>query len=107
MKGKELMVRERGQMGPVARPIKITKDSPGGLPGCPPRQGHTLMGLTFMALSSRIGSAFVLKLKNQVPSSSFGQTKVGCRLIAGPISKSKRVAHHFEIQTKVRSRLCL
>ena len=33
-----------------------------------------------MALSSRIGSAFEVKLKNQVPSSIFGQTKMGCRI---------------------------
>lgn len=33
-----------------------------------------------MALSSRIGSAFGVKLKNQVPSSSFGQTKMGYRI---------------------------
>ena len=57
------------------------------------------MRLKFMALSSRIGSAFGVKLKNQVPSSSFGQTKMGCRLIAGPISKIKRVAYLSEIQT--------
>jgi hypothetical protein len=38
------------------------------------------MRLKFMALSSRIGSAFEVKLKNQVPSSIFGQTKMGCRI---------------------------
>ena len=48
---------------------------------------------------ARIGSAFGVKLENYVPSSSFGQTKMGCRLIAGPISKIKREAHLSEIQT--------
>jgi len=36
------------------------------------------MELKFMALSLRIRSAFGVKLK--VPSSSFGQTKMGCRI---------------------------
>ena len=64
MKGKELMVRERCQMGPVAQSDNDNQGSPGGFPGRPPRKGHTLMRLKFMALSSRIGSAFGVKLKN-------------------------------------------
>ena len=82
MNEKELMVRERGQMGPVAR----ADDDNQGLARwvawpAPPRQRHTLMRLKFMALSSRIESAFGVKLKNQVLSSSFGPTKMGCRII--------------------------
>ena len=63
MKGKELMVRERGQMGPV---VQADNDNRARQVGClaAPRQGHTLMRLKFMALSSRIGSAFGVKLKN-------------------------------------------
>jgi hypothetical protein len=57
------------------------------------------MRLRFMALSSRIGSAFGVKLKNQVPRSSFGQTKMGCGLIADPTPKIKKVAYLFRIQT--------
>jgi hypothetical protein len=39
------------------------------------------MRLTFMALSSRIGSALGVQFKNQVPSGSFRQTQMGCRII--------------------------
>ena len=35
-----------------------------------------------MGLSSGIGSAFGVKLENQVPSSSFGPTKMGCCIIS-------------------------
>ena len=65
MKGKELMVRKRGHMGPVTQAITITRGSPGGLPGRSPLgKEHTLMRLKFMALSSKIGSDFGVKLKN-------------------------------------------
>jgi hypothetical protein len=54
----------------------------------------------FMALSSRLWSALGVKLKNQVPSNSFGQTEIGCGRIAGATSKIKRVVHLPKIQTK-------
>jgi hypothetical protein len=40
------------------------------------------------------------KLENQVTSSSFGQTKMGCGRIAGKISKIKGLAYLYKIQTK-------
>jgi hypothetical protein len=63
MKGKELMVRERCQMAPVAQADDDNQGFARWSPGRP-RKGHTLMRLKFMALSSRIGSAFGVKLKN-------------------------------------------
>jgi hypothetical protein len=66
VEGKEFMVRERCQMGPVAQ---ADDDNQGlarwPLGRSPPRPGQTLMELKFMALSSRIGSAFGVKLKSQ------------------------------------------
>jgi hypothetical protein len=81
MKGKELMVRERWQMWPVAQADNDNQGLARWVAWPPPPPRHTLMRLKFMALSSRIGSAFGVKLKNQVLSSSFGPTKMGCRII--------------------------
>ena len=64
MKGNELMVRARCQNGPVAQADNDNQGLAMWVAWPPPRQGHTLMRLKFMALSSRIGSAFGVKLKN-------------------------------------------
>jgi hypothetical protein len=63
MKGKALMVRERGQMGPVAQADGYNQGLAGGLSGRPRRRGHTLMRLKLKSLSPRIGSAFGVKLE--------------------------------------------
>ena len=63
----------------------------------PPPARPKLMRHKFMALSSRLWSAMGVKLKNQVPSSSLGQTERGCGRIAGAISKIKRVVHLSKI----------
>jgi hypothetical protein len=81
MEGRELTARERGKLGLVDQADSDDYVDRISLPGRPPSgKRHTFMRLKFMALSSRIGSAFGVKLKNQVPSSSFGQTKMGCRI---------------------------
>jgi len=64
MEGKELMVRERCQMGPVAQADDDDRGLARWVAWPPPRQGQTLMRLKFMALSLRIGSAFGVRLKN-------------------------------------------
>ena len=79
-------------MGPVAQPDNDNQGLAMWVDWLP-FLGHTLMRLKFKALSSRIGSAFGVALKKQASRSNFGQMQMGCRLIASPTSKIKRVAY--------------